>query len=88
MNMIATFNRFEFEIPADIVEACSGSGDVTEAVESAVHMVELAHISDDALRDELAEYGAWSDDELSSRTDNETRILWIGACDINERELP
>lgn len=84
MNKIATFNRFEFEIPAEIVESCSRSGDVTAAVESNVGLVTLSHISDDDLRSELEEYGAWSDDELSSRADNEQRILWIGACDINE----
>lgn len=82
--MIAVFNHFEFEIPADIVEACSKSGDMTQAVERSIARVELSHISDEALRDELSEYGAWSDDELSSRADNENRILWIAACDINE----
>ncbi len=82
--MIASFNRFEIEFPVDAVHDCSGGGDATEAVTYWANQIDLTHISDEALVDELSEYGAWSDDELSDRDENELRIVWIGACDIAE----
>lgn len=48
---------------------------------------QLLKLSPDSVRRELSEYGAWSDDELSDHNENLQRILWIAACDINERNV-
>lgn len=85
-NYIATFNRFEIVIPGDAVLACSASGDVSISVEHWASKIDLSSITDNDLSDQLSEYGAWSDDELSNRKENESRIVWIAACDIRESE--
>jgi hypothetical protein len=36
------------------------------------------------LRDELREYGAWDDEQLSDHDENLSRILWLAAGDIVE----
>lgn len=41
----------------------------------------------EALRDELAEYGAWDEEELKNDRENRERILWIAASDIREELL-
>lgn len=43
---------------------------------------QLAKIDPDLLRDELREYGAWDDVELSDHDANLLRILWILCGDI------
>lgn len=48
---------------------------------------QLRKLSPDSVRRELSEYGAWSADELSDHDANLQRILWIAACDINERTV-
>lgn len=40
----------------------------------------LPHI----VKDELAEYGAWNDLELSNHSQNLQRLLWLACGDINE----
>ena len=46
---------------------------------------QLRSISDDALRAELNEYGAWDADELADRKGNEKRIVWQACCMITEQ---
>jgi len=36
------------------------------------------------LRDELKEYGAWNDEELSEHSDNLKRALWLACLDAQE----
>jgi hypothetical protein len=43
---------------------------------------ELSEINPYDLRKELAEYGAWNDEQLTSHSDNIERILWIAAGNI------
>jgi dethiobiotin synthetase len=45
---------------------------------------QLERIDPVALRKELAEYGAWDDQELADHEQNIQRILWIAAGDIVE----
>jgi hypothetical protein len=45
---------------------------------------QLERIDTVALRKELAEYGAWDDQELADHEQNIQRILWIAAGDIVE----
>lgn len=44
----------------------------------------LDEMDSETLRKELSEYGAWSDEELQDRHQNEQRILWIAAGDITD----
>lgn len=46
---------------------------------------ELAKIDKGKLKQELKEYGAWTNEELSNHNDNLMRILWISCCNINEK---
>ena len=45
---------------------------------------QLERISPEVLRKELAEYGAWDEQELADHGQNLQRILWIAAGDIVE----
>ena len=45
---------------------------------------QLERIDPAALRKELAEYGAWDEQELADHERNIQRILWIAAGDIVE----
>ena len=58
--------------------------DVAELVQVPAIRRQLRKISDEDLREELREYGAWSDEELQDRQENELRIVWIAAGDICE----
>ena len=81
----ASFNRFEFEMSEDAVNECHHQGACDKDVNAWQGKIDLSHISDEALREELKEYGAWSDEELQDRTANECRIIWIAAGDIQDR---
>ena len=41
-------------------------------------------IDPELIRQELSEYGAWSEEELADDDANWQRILWLGANDISE----
>jgi len=45
---------------------------------------QLSLIPDDDLVAELSEYGAWDDNQLANRADNEAHIIWIAAGNIRE----
>lgn len=84
--MWATFNRFEIEMTKDQAHTASHPGlcdsDVAELLRLPKIRRQLAKISDDDLRAELKEYGAWDAEELRDRTANEARIVWIAAGNI------
>ena len=82
----ATFNRFEFQLPADCVGDCHHQGACDADVEHWQGRVDLSGIPDEALAAELQGYGAWSAEELADRQANERRILWIAAGDIQDGE--
>lgn len=86
--MIALFNRFEIEMTKKQAESVSHSGqcddDVAELLKKQTIKRQLKKIPDDSLRAELDEYGAWDEKELSSRADNEARIIWLAGIDISE----
>ncbi len=84
----ALFNRFEIEMPAECVQDCfhQGSCDAEVAHWHSKGAVDFSRISDESLRAELKEYGAWEPEELEDRGDNEQRVLWIGAGDIQGSE--
>jgi len=45
---------------------------------------QLKKLSDETIKDELKEYGAWDETELLDRTENEHRLIWIAAGNIVE----
>ena len=65
---------------------CSHSGDceadVKRWLEDPELKKELSEISPDQLKQELDEYGAWSEEELKSHADNLQRILWLAAGNL------
>lgn len=80
-----------FLVSTGEVDACSASGDVTEAVESTcdghLFRAAFADLGDRGckfVRDELRESGAWDEEELSDDEENFHRIVWQLACDWKE----
>lgn len=82
--VIATFDYFEFEIPKEAVLECSHIGDCYEDVSYWQGIINLSHISDDNLIKALSDYGAWTNEELQNRIENEKRIIWIASGNIQE----
>lgn len=84
--MIAYFNRFDIKMTKDEARSASHQGkcddDVKQLLVSKKIKNQLSKISDDDLISELKEYGAWDDEELKNRSDNEERIVWIAAGNI------
>ena len=73
------------DLPADCIEDCSASGDVTETV--AYWRCELSFTVDREKAVEcLKGYGAWEDDELASLDDDEIaeKILWLACGDFRD----
>lgn len=92
----ASFNLFELRLPGQCVIDCSGSGSADAAVARWVPVVLEQTLQDDfpnaptneKIRKELREYGAWDEDELSDSVQNFHRLVWIAACNIAEQEEP
>ena len=82
----AQFNRFSFDMPSQAVEDCYHQGSCDEDVDFWHGKIDLSHIDDEALARELQEYGAWDNKQLQDRTENEKRIIWLGAGDIQEAQ--
>ena len=86
--MFASFNRFEIEMTRAQAHAASHQGqcddDVAELLRHPKIARQLRKIGPDKIREELAEYGAWDDDELADDEANKARIVWIAAGNIVE----
>ncbi len=82
--------RFSIELTLLEAESVSHPGpcDVdVERLSSRPHIWrQLAALDAAMIRDELREYGAWNDADLSDAAENLRRILWIAGCDISEEE--
>lgn len=80
--------RIEIQMTLAQAQSASHQGrcddDVTALMGEPKIARQLAKIPADILRDELREYGAWEDDELTDHDTNLLRILWIAAGDIVE----
>ena len=89
--MWAAFNRFELNITkAQVLNAYhSGAMDDDIAALAKVPGIsrQLKKLDPEQVRAELAEYGAWNEEELQDHAQNLQRVLWCGVCDIWE-ELP
>lgn len=84
----AQFNCFELTLPADVVHGCYHSGPCDADIENCRLLPEvikgLAGLDPEKLKDELEEYGAWDETELSNHDENLNRIIWIACGDIQE----
>jgi hypothetical protein len=56
--------------------------DIDELLELEPIKAQLSAIPPQVLREELKEFGAWDDSELSNHGDNLARILWIACGDL------
>lgn len=83
-----------FTLSMTMAQACSAShsgqcdADVLALSKEPDIAAQLDSIPPAALREELREYGAWEDAELSDHTQNLQRILWIAANDLREGNRP
>jgi hypothetical protein len=87
--MNVTFNRFELNIPLTFVNSCTQPGqdasdDVDLALKDQSIDDQLGLIDPDLIREELKEYGAWDEEELSDDYENMQRIVWIAACNAKD----
>ena len=89
----ASFNRFELELSQECVADCSQGGDVSGLVswwldnDSDIQYQLLWEIPYNELAAELAEYGAWDEEELKDWRENQERIIWIAAGDIHQEQF-
>ena len=78
------------EIMIDLDDAYMGShpGDCEPGVRTLIELPyiaeQLARYSDDHIRDELKEWGAWDDEELADDEMNLVRLVWIACGEIRE----
>lgn len=87
VTMAANFNR-GFEIEMSIAQAESGSHQGPCDADVAILVADLADQLDsldpEDIRAELAETGAWDEEELKDEAQNRHRIVWQAACNIKE----
>lgn len=66
----------------------SHQGQCDEAVAALTNKPSIAAqldaIGADPIRDALAEYGAWDEEQLADDQTNRERAVWSAACDIRE----
>jgi hypothetical protein len=82
----ACFNHLgSLDLPEDCVFDCSHQGPCDADVEYWQPKLNL-QLDRDGMLAELAEYGAWEDDELASKTDAELEqiVIWIAAGNIRD----
>lgn len=81
--------RIEIQMTLEQAKSCTHPGpcdaDVLALSNERKIRKQLEAIDPAILRQELAEYGAWDEVELSNHAENLQRILWIAAGDITER---
>lgn len=88
---IAYFNYIDgLEVPDWVVDSCPQSGNCDNALaefrEDDEVKAELDKLDPEQLKKELAEYGAWDDEQLNNHDENLTRILWIAIGNIWEEK--
>ncbi len=88
--MYANFNRFELNLPIAVVLSCSQPGkDASEDVKAALRrypslLADIRDLDPFLVREELAEYGAWDEDELADDEKNAERLVWLAACELKD----
>lgn len=86
----SSFGSIELGIILSDARSASHSGDCADDVKALSQVPyiagQLAKIDAQKLRDELKEYGAWDEVELSDHQANLERLLWIACGDIVDQE--
>lgn len=86
--MYASFERFELKLTKDQTLTGSHPGPCDDDIEALLKIPaikkQLDKIESAKIRDELKEYGAWNDQELSDDGQNRARILWIACGNIRD----
>ena len=87
--MWTSFERLEIEMTLAQAESCSQPGqdaepDVLVLMQDPKIRRQRKRIDPELIRQELSEYGSWSEEELADDDANWQRILWLGANDIVE----
>lgn len=82
----AQFNRFEIELTDEAVREICHPGDNEPAILAHLASAIFHRATPDTIRAELAEYGAWDDEELGDDERNKIRIVWQAAWDIYESD--
>lgn len=77
------FERFEIELTEEQALTCAHQGDCYDDVLYTLKELNL-DIDPYDLKNELREYGAWDEQELSDHDMNLARIVWIAAGNIKE----
>jgi hypothetical protein len=87
--------RIEFKITSQCLSDCAHSGDCNPGATAwGVRLLSLLSKYDSQIIvDELAEYGAWTREELASlpRTELNSILIWVAASDVkynNEADFP
>ena len=81
----AECERFTFPMPAEVIEAVSGSGQKDDDVDWAVTRFERpAHVTPELLSAELEGYGAWGEEERADDEQNWKRLVWLAGNQIME----
>lgn len=91
MYWTSSSGRIELNIPKGLASIGYHSGacdsDIAELMQLDSIKAQLSGIPPQVLSEELREFGAWDDLELSNHGDNLARILWIACGDIQEGEI-
>lgn len=76
-------------MPRVCVQECSASGDVTAIVEAWIDdpRVDWSGTDADSIRNYLKGFGAWNEQELANDRDNRSRVLWVSAGNIMDKEF-
>lgn len=84
-------SNIEIEMSLTQANSASHSGscddDIAELLFDPSIISQLMTITNDELKEALADYGTWSDDELNNRDENEARLIWLAASNIIEENL-
>ena len=80
--------RIEIEMSAEQATSVCHPGPCDENVAYLMAQPEikaqLDAIPNNLMAAELAEYGAWDDEQLKDNDDNRAKLIWIVGCDLNE----
>ena len=89
--MFTYIGEIELEMTLEQARSVSHQGRCDEDVEFLVTVPkikrQLDKIPNELIAKELAEYGAWDDEELQDNDDNRLRLVWIAGCDIAEEHV-
>ena len=75
------YNYFDLTIPVAIANDVYHIGQCYADTCEALSQVDFSHVTDESLVKQLLEYGGWEEYELTSRHQNEIKMLWIACGD-------